>query len=338
MITGRSCHDFVTQLLVKYCLRFDLLLNYPYLYPKIFIVFLLSMPASRFLRYLQYEKRFSEHTITAYSADLHQFFDYLNAVYKVTDVNEISHFFVRSWIVSLMEAKTTSKTVNRKISTLKSFFRFLVKEKTIKTNPMTKITAPKIPKRLPEFIQKEKMELLFDHVEFGEGYKGMRSRLIIELLYATGIRRAELIGLKDHSVDFGNDTIKVLGKRNKERMVPLTPKLSAFLKIYLVERNKYLKDCNKKSDYLVLDNQCNKCYAGLVYRTVKNYLGTVTTSEKKSPHVLRHTFATHMLNNGADINAIKELLGHSSLAATQVYTHNTVEKLKKIYKQAHPKA
>ena len=193
------------------------------------------MPASRFLRYLQYEKRFSEHTITAYSADLHQFFDYLNAVYKITDVNEISHFFVRSWIVSLMDAQTSPKSVNRKISSLKTFFKFLLKEKAIEQNPMLKIVSPKIPKRLPEYITTESMELLFKHGDFGEGYEGIRDRLILELFYGTGIRRAELIGLKNTSIDFGNDTLKVLGKRNKERIVPLASSLVSLLKKYIIE-------------------------------------------------------------------------------------------------------
>lgn len=296
------------------------------------------MPVKRFLSYLKYEKRFSSHTLTAYQTDLRQFFDFMKEQYQVTNLEEITHFFIRSWIVSLMDKKTKTKSVSRKISTLRSFFRFLLREKIIGQNPMLKIIAPKIPKRLPNFVSKENMELLFKHVEFGEGYQGIRDRVILELLYGTGIRRTELVGLNDKSVDFGNDTIKVLGKRNKERIVPLTPSLIALLKKYLVEKNSFLETCNQENDSLILDSRCRRIYPQLVYRTVKKFLGTVTTSNKKSPHILRHTFATHMLNNGADINAIKELLGHSSLAATQVYTHNTIEKLKKIYKQAHPKA
>jgi integrase/recombinase XerC len=296
------------------------------------------MPLSNFLKYLRYEKRYSSHTLTSYETDLHQFFDYMKLQYNITNANEITHFFIRSWIVSLMDKKTSAKSVNRKISALKSFYRFLLKEKIIEQNPMLKITAPKIPKRLPHFIPQENMELLFKHVEFGEGYAGIRSRLICEILYATGIRRAELTGLKNSSVDFGNNTIKVLGKRNKERIVPLIPSLVQLLKKYIIEKKNYLDACKKENDFLILDNRCKKVYPELIYRTVKKYLSFVTTSEKKNPHILRHTFATHLLNKGADINAIKELLGHSSLAATQVYTHNTIEKLKKIYKQAHPKA
>ncbi|HKR04397.1 MAG TPA: tyrosine-type recombinase/integrase [Bacteroidia bacterium] len=292
----------------------------------------------RFLKYLQFEKRFSAHTITAYKTDLTQFFGYLDIQYKVSDVKEITHFFIRSWIVSLMDVKTSAKSVNRKISALKSFFRFLLKEKEVEQNPMLKIVSPKIPKRLPEFISLESMALLFKHVDFGEGYEGVRDRLILEMLYGTGIRRAELIGLKNTSVDFGNDTLKVLGKRNKERIVPLTSSLVNSIKKYMIEKNNFLKTCNKENNFLILDSDCNQIDPKDVFLIVKKHLSAVTTSEKKSPHVLRHTFATHMLNNGADINAIKELLGHSSLAATQVYTHNTISKLKKIYKQAHPKA
>lgn len=296
------------------------------------------MPVNRFLKYLQYEKRFSSHTVTAYQTDLKQFFDYLENQYKVTEVKEITHFFIRSWIVTLMEKKTTAKSVNRKISALKSFFRFLLKEKEVELNPMLKIVSPKIPKRLPEFISIEGMELLLNHGDFKEGYEGIRDRLILELFYGTGIRRAELIGLKNTSIDFGNDSLKVLGKRNKERIVPLTNSLVSMLKKYFVEKNNWLQTCNKKNDFLILDIHCNQIDPKSVYNIVKRNLSSVTTSEKRSPHVLRHSFATHMLNNGADINAIKELLGHSSLAATQVYTHNTISKLKKIYKQAHPKA
>jgi integrase/recombinase XerC len=296
------------------------------------------MPVKSFLKYLEYEKRFSSHTITAYETDLGQFFDYLDKQYQVGDVKQVSHFFIRSWIVSLMDAKTTAKSVNRKISALKSFFRFLLKEKIVQQNPMLKIVSPKIPKRLPEFVSVESMDLLLKHVDLGEGYEGIRDRVILELFYGTGIRRAELIGLKNTSLDFGNNTLKVLGKRNKERIIPLTPSLVTLLKKYVIEKNNYLNKCNKENDFLFLDKYCNQMDPKLVYNTVKKYLSAVTTSEKKSPHILRHTFATHMLNNGADINAIKELLGHSSLAATQVYTHNTISKLKKIYKQAHPKA
>jgi integrase/recombinase XerC len=296
------------------------------------------MPVTRFLKYLQFEKRFSAHTITAYENDLRQFFEYLDKQYKIVEPKEITHFFIRSWIVSLMDVKTSSKTVNRKISTLKTFFKFLLKEKVIDQNPMLKIVSPKIPKRLPEFIPIESMDMLFKHGDFGGGYEGIRDRLILELFYGTGIRRAELIGLRNTSIDFGNNTLKVLGKRNKERIVPLMSSLGSLLKKYIIEKNNWLQTCNKESEWLILDNHCNQIDPKAVFLIVKKYLSVVTTSERKSPHLLRHSFATHMLNNGADINAIKELLGHSSLAATQVYTHNTISKLKKIYKQAHPKA
>ncbi|MEO5570874.1 MAG: tyrosine-type recombinase/integrase [Bacteroidia bacterium] len=296
------------------------------------------MPVKSFLKYLEYEKRFSSHTIIAYENDLSQFYDFLKKQYQLDDIKQVTHFFIRSWIVSLMDAKKTAKSVNRKISALKSFFRFLLKEKITEQNPMLKIVSPKIPKRLPEFVSVENMELLLKHVDLGEGFEGIRDRLILELLYGTGMRRGELIGLKNSSLDFGNDTLKVLGKRNKERIIPITPSLVKLLKKYIIEKNNYLAECNRENDFLILDNRCNQMGPKFVYEIVKKHLSSVTTSQKKSPHVLRHTFATHMLNNGADINAIKELLGHSSLAATQVYTHNTISKLKKIYKQAHPKA
>lgn len=296
------------------------------------------MQAGRFLKYLQFEKRFSPLTVKSYENDLAQFFMYLEAQYGKTELEDITHFFIRSWIVSLMDAKITNKSISRKISTLRSFFRFLMKEQVVTQNPMLKIIAPKIPKRLPEFVSKENMENLFMNDVFEKGYEGIRDKLVIELFYATGMRRAELVGLKNSSIDFGNDTIKVLGKRNKERIVPMAPSLVTLLKQYQLDRSNFLKDNDKKSEFLILDNHCNQIYDKLVYRIVKKRLSAVTTSKKKSPHVLRHTFATHMLNNGADINVIKEILGHSSLAATQVYTHNTIDKLKKIYKQAHPKA
>ena len=297
-----------------------------------------SAAFEKFLRFLQFEKRYSGHTIVSYKTDLEQFFGYLKKTYSTENPKDITHFFVRSWIVNLIEAKVTARSVNRKISTLKSFFRFLLKEKIVKHNPMLKIISPKIPKRLPEFIQQDKLELLFNHTEFGNDYQGIRNRLILELLYGTGMRRAELAGLKDNAIDFSTASIKVTGKRNKERIIPLADSLTGLLKNYLVEKNNFLSACGMQNDFLLLDIHCNAIKAGTIYLVVKKYLSAVTTGKKKSPHLLRHSFATHMLNNGADINAIKELLGHASLAATQVYTHNTIEKLKKIYKQAHPKA
>jgi integrase/recombinase XerC len=288
----------------------------------------------RFLAYIQYEKRYSPHTVTAYQTDLNQFFDYLKVQYNITDIREVSHPMIRSWLVHLMEHQTGSRSVNRKLTTLKSFYKFLLREGILDENPMRKITSPKIAKRIPVFIEKDKMEMLFDQVGFGEGYPGTRNRLILEIFYSTGMRLSELVNLKETDVDFHHDTIKVLGKRNKERLIPFSKKFEVLLKSYLDEKRSTFGD----TDDLFLTDKGRKIYPKMIYRIVIRYLGEVTTMEKKSPHVLRHTFATHLLNNGAELNAVKELLGHANLSATQVYTHNTIEKLKRIYKQAHPKA
>lgn len=292
------------------------------------------MDASRdnFLQYLQFEKRFSNHTILAYSTDLAQFYEYLGAVYQVKDLSEINHLIIRSWIVKLMEQKISSRSINRKITTLKTFYKFLLRQGLVTDNPMLKVQAPKTSKRLPVFVEREKMDLLLDHTVFGEDEEGSRNKLIIELFYATGMRLSELINLKTGDIDLHAGQLKVLGKRNKERIIPFSNELKNAIRSYLNIRS--VAD----SDYLLLTASGKKMYEKLVYNIVKQYLSLVTTIDKKSPHVLRHTFATHMLNNGADLNAIKELLGHANLSATQVYTHNTVEKLKNIHKQAHPKA
>ncbi|MBL7914373.1 MAG: tyrosine-type recombinase/integrase [Bacteroidia bacterium] len=296
------------------------------------------MPLKRFLSHLQYEKRYSAHTLTAYESDLTQFLDYLHKEYQTTQISEVSHFYIRSWIVSLMEDKIAARSVNRKITALKSFFRFLIREKVLEHNPMVKIQSPKVPKRLPAFIDEKRMESLFDGVEFEEGFKGIRDRTIMELFYGSGMRLSELVNLKISDINFSNQAVKVLGKRNKERIIPLSGTVIEQLKEYISSRSAFISENGSDTVYLFLDNRCNKVYPKFVYRLVKRYLGQVTTGDKKNPHILRHTFATHMLNNGAEINAVKELLGHASLAATQVYTHNTIEKLKNIYKQAHPKA
>ncbi len=292
----------------------------------------------RFFRYLQFEKRVSPNTLVSYQTDLSQFFYYLEHQYQIKTLPEITHFLIRSWIVKLMDEGIVAKSVNRKISALKTFFRFLMTEKAIVSNPMTKIISPKIPKRLPEFVPKENMENLFAQIDFGEGIQGMRDRLVLEILYGTGIRRAELAGLKDHSFSASKVQLRVLGKRNKERILPVTPVVARLIQSYIDEKNKLLKFVTNPGDFLILDNHFKPIKPAQIYSIVKKYLSAATSLRKKSPHVLRHTFATHLLNNGADINAVKELLGHASLAATQVYTHNTIDKLRKVYRQAHPKA
>jgi len=292
----------------------------------------------RFLKHIQYEKRYSIHTLTAYREDNKQFLAYLNDQFQVQELAQVSHSFIRSWVVSLMDSGMKASAVNRKISSLRSFFRFLMREKVIINNPMLKVVAPKKAKRLPVFVEQSNMDLLFKHVMTGGGFQEMRDRMILELFYATGMRLSELIGLKVNDLDGYNKSVKVLGKRNKERIIPVIPAMMIPVKEYLKERILFLSESGKSSDYFFINDKGEKMTPKTVYLTVKKYLSKVTTLDKKSPHVLRHTFATHLLNNGADINAIKEILGHSSLAATQVYTHNTIEKLKKAHLQAHPRA
>lgn len=288
-----------------------------------------------FTDYLRFEKRLSPHTVLAYSNDLAQFYLYLKSVYTLEDIKLVNHTIIRSWIVSLMENKISARSVNRKISTLKSYYKFLLREKILEINPMSKIQSPKNPKRLPLFVEESKMNALIEDVDFKDDFQGRRNLLIIELLYSTGMRRIELVNLKETDINFRNSTVKVLGKRNKERLIPLTPEILTLIKEYTEQRNHLIKS---KHEQLFLTEKGNPIYPGAVYRIVKGSLEKVTTLSKKSPHILRHTFATHLLNNGANLNAIKELLGHANLAATQIYTHNTIEKLKSVYSKAHPKA
>lgn len=294
------------------------------------------MPINSFISYLQTEKRYSKHTITAYKNDLFTFQQFLQKEFSLADISLCTHHIVRSWVAYLMENKKEAKTINRKLSALKSFFNFLIKNNVVQTNPMLKVIAPKIRKRLPTYVPESNMNNLLQKDLFSEDFNGKRDRLILEFLYNTGIRLSELIGIKMQDVDMAESKVKVLGKRNKERIIPFNHYLLEIVKEYTEARNK--KFPSTENEEMLLTSKGSPLYAKFVYRIVNKYLSEVTTLSKKSPHVIRHTFATHMLNNGADINAIKELLGHSSLAATQVYTHNSIEKLKNIYKQAHPKA
>jgi integrase/recombinase XerC len=294
------------------------------------------MDIRSFFQYLQFEKRYSKLTITAYENDLLQFSRFLKETYDLDSLYATRHTYVRSWMVALMESGTATRSINRKLSSLKSFFKFSLKTGGIDHNPMLKVVSPKLSKPLPVFIQKSQIASLWQHYDFVEGFPGIRDRTIFELFYATGMRRAELLGLKDESIDLINNTIKVLGKGNKERLIPMNPVLKSSLQEYSEVRNKSF-DTSSFAAFLVTDSG-KPMNPRKVYSIVHKVLEQITTVEKKSPHVLRHTFATHLLNNGAEINAIKELLGHSSLAATQVYTHNTIDKLKDIYKKAHPKA
>ncbi len=292
------------------------------------------MDQKSFLQYLRFEKRFSPHTVLAYQNDLQQFFAYLKNLYETEDLLSVTHSMVRSWIVDLMEKEISPRSINRKLTTLKTFYKFLLRQGMVLTNPMLKVQAPKTSKRLPVFVDEKKMELLFKEKNFGEGFEATRDRLMLEIFYATGMRLSELIGLEDASMDIYECQVKVLGKRNKERIIPFTKKLKETIEVYLKSRQEIVKNA---PSFFVTDKG-KKLYPKLVYRIVIYRLGSVTTLDKKSPHILRHTFATHMLNNGADINSVKEQLGHASLSATQVYTHNTIEKLKQVYKQAHPRA
>jgi len=288
----------------------------------------------KFIQYIQFEKRFSTHTIKAYQTDLDQFYQYLDVHYDINDTKEINHHIIRSWIVLLIETSISTRSVNRKLSTLKSYFKFLLKEGLIEKNPMQKIIAPKSSKRLPVFIDQDSIDLLLDEIDFGKGYSASRDKIIIELFYSTGMRLNELINIKISDINFTTKTIKIFGKRNKERLVPLSSEFNFNLLDYTESLKKEYPD----STYFFVTNKGEKLYEKFVYRLVNTYLSKVTTINKKSPHILRHTFATHMLNSGADLNAIKEILGHANLSATQVYTHNTIEKLKSIYNHAHPKA
>mgnify|MGYP000962614302 CR=1 FL=1 len=290
---------------------------------------------SGFTDYLQYEKRYSIHTVQAYQNDLEQFFLFIRSQFEHTDIKTISHIHIRSWLAQLKEMETGSISINRKISTLKSFYRFLLKKEFVVENPMGKIISPKNSKRLPVFVNENNMANLMEQPLFSDDFKGKTDKLILELLYQTGMRRAELLGLQLVNVDASNKTVKVLGKGNKERLIPIQTELCNLLQEYILVRSTV--ESLTHSNLLTFENG-KPLYEKYIYLTVKKYLSLITTIDKKSPHVLRHTFATHILNKGADLNAVKELLGHANLSATQVYTHNTIEKLKEVHKKAHPKA
>jgi len=291
-----------------------------------------------FLSYIGKEKRFSPHTVTAYAKDLAQFAHHMTVNLEITDLKEVTHHDIRSWMISILEDEGLQPvTVNRKMSCLRSFFKHLVRNGRIEKNPMDRITSLRTSKKLPVFLEPTQMHTLLDAIEFGDGFAAHRDRLLVEMLYCTGLRRAEIIGLRCTDLNRSRNEIKVLGKRNKERMVPLLPEVVSSIDQYIQLAAEEFNG-EHPSPFLLVDDRGEQMSPGFVYRKVNKYLRLVTTVGKKSPHILRHTFATHMLNNGADLNAIKEILGHASLAATQVYTHNTIEKLNQIYKQAHPRA
>ncbi|WP_461788191.1 tyrosine-type recombinase/integrase [Pedobacter sp.] len=294
------------------------------------------MSTNDFLTYLKHEKRYSPHTLTSYQKDLAQFEEFL-VDEQVTNLSHVKTTNIKNFLVHLLQHHLTEAAVNRKLSCLKSYYKFLQREGIIETNPASLVKALKTPKRLPVFIEEVKMDQLLDSDElFDDSFSGKRNKLIIEVLFGTGMRLAELINLKDKDVSSYESVVKVLGKRSKERIIPLHQTLLKEIEEFI--SLKTLQNFDNKSPYLIVTNKGEQAYPKLIYRVVTSCLNEISTKEKKSPHVLRHSFASSLLNRGADLNAIKELLGHASLAATQVYTHSSIERLKSIYKQAHPRA
>jgi len=287
-----------------------------------------------FINYLQFEKRYSVHTIIAYRTDLAQFSTSLNDSFDLQDPTQATFQMIRNWLHQLAENKCSTRSINRKIACIRSFYKFLFKKGLVIQDPTQKIIAPKNKKLLPVFVEEKAIQKLLNDFKYPEGWTGLRDKVIIEMLYGTGIRLSELIGLQENAISLGSATIKVLGKGKKERIIPLNKSLLELINVYIAAK----AAVSEKSASFIVTDKGEAAYPVFIYRIVNKYLSMITAIEKKSPHVLRHTFATHLLNKGADLNAIKELLGHSSLAATQVYTHNTFDKIKAIFDQAHPKA
>ena len=291
------------------------------------------MSITHFIEYLNYEKNYSPHTVTAYKKDLESFQVFCKNEYDESDISKLPYTIIRSWIVGLVDSDISNRSINRKISSLKSFYTYLVKTKQIRQNPLAKHKSLKVSKKVNiPFSQRELAEVL-DLFHDAKDFESLRDKLIIELMYTTGMRRSELIGLKLSSVDLSQNTVKVLGKRNKERQIPLLNSVVSTIGIYQKQRNKI----ETGVDYFLITKKGKKMYPTLVYRIINEYFSKVSLKIKKSPHVIRHSFATHLLNEGADLNSVKELLGHSSLASTQVYTHNNLKELKTMYNHAHPR-
>ena len=291
-----------------------------------------------FLQYVAFEKRHSPHTITSYRNDLEQFVAHIKENFQLENLLEADHNNIRSWIVSLSEAKILPISINRKIATLKSFYKFLLIKGHLQNIPTGRIKPLKVAKKTPQFIEESNLLQLFDNFVFTDDFEGTRDRLVMELLYGTGMREIELLGLKDKNIDFVSTQITVLGKGNKQRIIPITRSLSLLIADYQEKKIATNFQNITLHNSLIVTDKGEPAYPMLIYRIVRKYLDMITTNDKRSPHVLRHTFATHLLNKGADLNAIKEILGHSSLSATQIYTHNSLEKLKETFQQAHPKA
>ena len=289
-----------------------------------------------FLRYISYEKRYSQHTVKSYQNDLNQFEQFAHLKFNISGLEEATQLMIRSWVLSLMDEGNSSRSVNRKIASLRSFYKFLLKRDMIAKDPTQKIKSLKVKKELPGFANEREFSEFLDKLVFEDSFEGKTEQVILELLYGTGIRLSELIGLKESDFKLSESTIKVLGKRNKERIIPVSRSLAHLLKNLITEKNHVFS--HDQTSYLIVNQNGGQAYPMMIYRIVKKYLNQVPSLDKKSPHALRHTFATHLLDKGADLNAVKDLLGHSSLAATQVYTHNSLEKLKSVFDQAHPKA
>lgn len=289
-----------------------------------------------FIEYLKFEKRYSRNTVISYENDLISCFDYLEFNFGSISLNAIGHGQIRSWLASLKDQGIQSKSINRKISSLKSFFKYYMKRGAIDATPMAKVISPKNGRKLPVFVKEEDAVKLISSLAISaEDWKGLNAKLLISIFYATGMRLSELIQLKEGQIDTGKGQIKVLGKGNKERVIPVGKEIIQMIMDYRIQKRKLIE---KQDETFLVTEKGRPLYPKYAYILVNQYLGEVSTLEKKSPHILRHSFATHLMNNGADLNAVKELLGHSSLASTQVYTHNTIEKLKDIHKKAHPKA
>jgi integrase/recombinase XerC len=293
------------------------------------------MSVSSFITYLSLEKKYSENTTKAYQNDLSEFTVFCFKNYNYNSIENVEYVFIRNWIVDLVNAKISNRTINRKIASLKAYYNFLLKVGTLSINPLAKHKALKTPKKIEIPFSESEMDTILRKIPFKDDFEGIRDNLIIELFYSTGIRRAELINLKLANLDLDQATIKVLGKRNKERIIPLLDNTIALFKKYLKERSTIVN--NSTNDVVFLSKSGSKIYETLVYRIINHYFSLVSTKVKKSPHILRHTFATHLLNRGADLNAVKELLGHASLASTQVYTHNSIAELKKVHLSSHPR-
>jgi integrase/recombinase XerC len=293
------------------------------------------MSFKTFIDYLSLEKKYSLHTVNAYRRDLETFQEFNNDRFTENNINQVNYSQIRSWIIHLVDSSISNRSINRKISSLNSYYKFLLKVESIKVSPLAKHKALKTSKKIQIPFSEKEIVTVLDNLNFDDSFEGIRDKLIIELFYSTGIRRIELVQLKLKDVDVSNKTLKVLGKRNKERFLPLLDSVLKALEAYIRKRNT-LRIIHDK-DILFLTKKGDKIYETLVYRIINDYFSKASTKVKKSPHILRHSFATHLLNQGADLNAVKELLGHSSLAATQVYTHNSIAELKKVYAKSHPR-